>query len=118
MIMPTVEDLKRYGANTEEALSRLMGNEAFYLALVPRVFEEKNFEALSSGISEGDLDKAFEAAHSLKGVLGNLELTPLLKPVVEITEMLRRREQADYAPYLDEIFRQKEILEGLFKGEG
>lgn len=115
MKMPTIEDLKNYGANTDEALSRLMGNESFYLMLIPKVFDDKNFEALSSGIAEGNLDKAFEAAHSLKGVLGNLELTPILKPVIEITELLRHREQIDYTPYLEEIFKQKETLMKLFE---
>lgn len=113
--MPTIEDLKNYGANTDEAVSRLMGNESFYLMLIPKIFDDKSFEALSSGIKEGDLGKAFEAAHSLKGVLGNLELTPILKPMVEITELLRHKEQVDYTPYLDEIFRQKELLEKLFE---
>ncbi len=113
--MPTIDDLKNYGANTDEALTRLMGNESFYMMLIPKIFDDKNFEALSQGIKEGDLDKAFEAAHSLKGVLGNLELTPILKPMLEITELLRNREQVDYTPYLDEIFKQKELLEKLFK---
>lgn len=113
--MPTIEDLKNYGANTDEAISRLMGNESFYLMLIPKIFDDKNFEALSTGIKEGDLGKAFDAAHSLKGVLGNLELTPILKPMVEITELLRHKEQVDYTPYLDEIFSQKELLEKLFE---
>lgn len=113
--MPTIEDLKNYGANTDEAISRLMGNESFYLMLIPKIFDDKNFEALSTGIREGDLGKAFDAAHSLKGVLGNLELTPILKPMVEITELLRHKEQVDYTPYLDEIFSQKELLEKLFE---
>ena len=113
--MPTIEDLKNYGANTDEALSRLMGNESFYLALIPRIFEDENFEKLSSGIAEGDLGKAFDAAHSLKGVLGNLELTPILKPTVEITEHLRHTDNIDYAPYLEEILKQKEALAALFE---
>lgn len=81
---------------------------------IPKIFDDKNFDTLSQGIKEGNIDKAFEAAHSLKGVLGNLELTPILKPVVEITELLRNREQVDYTPYLEEIFKQKELLENLF----
>ncbi|MBR3463846.1 MAG: Hpt domain-containing protein [Clostridiales bacterium] len=112
--MPTIEELKNYGANTDEALSRLMGNESFYLMLIPKVFDDKNFDQLSASIAEGDLDKAFEAAHSLKGVLGNLELTPILKPVIEITELLRHKEQADYAPLVEEILKQKEALMSLF----
>ena len=113
--MPTIEDLKNYGANTDEALSRLMGNESFYLMLIPRIFEDKNFDVLSSAIAEGDLGKAFDAAHSLKGVLGNLELTPMLTPMLEITELLRHREQTDYAPYLEEIIKQRDALKKLFE---
>lgn len=112
--MATIDDLKAYGANTEAALSRLMGNGDFYLKLIPKVFEDRNFDALSESIAAKDLDKAFEAAHSLKGVLGNLELTPLLKPVVEITELLRARQDVDYTPYLEEISKQKAKLEELF----
>ena len=113
--MPTIEDLKNYGANTDEALSRLMGNESFYLMLIPRIFEDKNFDVLSSSIAEGDLEKAFDAAHSLKGVLGNLELTPILTPMLEITELLRHRKQTDYAPYLEEIIKQRDALKKLFE---
>lgn len=112
--MATIEDLKQYGADTDTALTRLMGNENFYLKLIPRVFEDRNFDELSRSIADKNLEKAFEAAHSLKGVLGNLELTPLLKPVVEITELLRDRQDIDYTPYLEEIKKQKEELQKLF----
>jgi len=113
--MASIEDLKNYGADTEEALSRMMGNEAFYLKLIPRIFDDKNFEALEQNIKAGDLDKAFEVAHSLKGVLGNLSLTPLLEPVKEVTELLRARKDVDYSPYLKEISEKKEQLESLFR---
>ena len=112
--MATIEDLKQYGADTDTALTRLMGNESFYLKLIPRVFEDRNFDELSRSIADKNLEKAFEAAHSLKGVLGNLELTPLLKPVVEVTELLRDRQDIDYTPYLEEIKKQKEELHKLF----
>ena len=112
--MATIADLKAYGANTDAALARMMGNEDFYLRLIPRVFDDTNFDLLPQSISEGNLEKAFEAAHSLKGVLGNLELTPLLTPIVEVTELLRARKEIDYTPYLEEITKQKEALIKLF----
>ena len=43
----------------------------------------------------------------------NLALTPILKPVQEITELLRSRTNTDYAPLLAEIGTQKENLETL-----
>ena len=42
------------------------------------------------------LDKAFELCHALKGVIGNLAITPLYEALSEMTEKLRSREEADY----------------------
>ena len=35
--MITVDNLKKFGANTEEGIARCMGNEQFYLKLVATV---------------------------------------------------------------------------------
>ena len=61
-----------------------------------------------------DLDKAFEVAHALKGIYGNLSLTPLTKPVSEITELLRSRTDTDYSALMNEIMAQKARLDALF----
>ena len=54
--------------------------------------------ALGAAIGSGDLDSAFEAAHTLKGVAGNLGLTSLFEAVRVIVEPLRAREErGDYA---------------------
>ncbi len=111
--MFTIEKLKTYGANTDEALTRCMGNEAFYLKLIGKVLDDKNFAALEEAIANNNLDAAFEAAHSLKGVLGNLSLTPIYEPVYEITELLRARTNADYQPYLKTISEKKAELAAL-----
>ena len=68
---------------------------------------------LKESIDAGDLDAAFEAAHALKGVTGNLGLTPIRKPVLEITELLRARTEMDYSELVEEIEKQKDILTKL-----
>ena len=84
--MLTIETLKSYGANTAEGLARCMNNEAFYLRLVGMGLKDVNFDKLQNAVASGNVKDAFEAAHALKGVLGNLALTPLLDPVSEMTE--------------------------------
>ena len=111
--MLTIDALKQFGANTDDGLTRCMGNEGFYFKLIGKVVEDKNFAALESAIAEKDLDAAFEAAHSLKGVLGNLALTPIYEPVYEITELLRARSDIDYAPFLKTINENRSELIGL-----
>ena len=101
--MLTIDALKAFGANTEEGMGRCLNNEAFYLRLVKMIPQDKNFSRLYECIDAGDLAGAFEAAHALKGALGNLSLTPLYNKAWEITEFLRNRTQMDYAPLVSEI---------------
>ena len=100
--MITIEKLNSFGADTAEGLGRCYGNEALYLRLVNMIPAEGNFAVLEEALGAGDLDKAFEAAHALKGVLGNLSLTPLFTPVAELTEKLRGAQDTSGAGELPE----------------
>lgn len=101
--MLTIDTLKAFGANTDEGMGRCLNNEAFYLRLVKMIPRDKNFSRLYDCIDSNDLGGAFEAAHALKGALGNLSLTPIYNKAVELTEYLRNRTQMDYAPLVAEI---------------
>ena len=113
--MLTVEKLSEFGANTNEALERCMNNEQFYIMLVEKALKDDSLERLDAALKNGNLDEGFEIAHSLKGVLGNLSLTPLYEIVVEITELLRSRTQTDYSPYMEKAFSIKNQLVELSK---
>ena len=111
--MLTLDALREIGVKPEEGLSRCMNNEQFYLSLVKRVAGDAGFQKLKDAIEAGDLETGFEAAHALKGVLGNLSLTPLYESVAEITELLRSRTEMDYTPMLETIMQQQEKLEKI-----
>lgn len=113
--MLTVDALKQLGCDTDDGLTRCMGNEAFYFKLIGKVIDDKNFQALEDAVAAKDLDAAFDAAHSLKGVLGNLALTPVYEPVYEITELLRERKDIDYSEYLKTISEKRSELSALIK---
>lgn len=87
--MITIEKLNEYGADTKDGLARCLGMEEFYLKLVNTMLTDENFDKLDAAVESGDVRSAFEAAHALKGTLGNLSITPLLEPVVEMTERFR-----------------------------
>ena len=98
--MLTVDKLKEYGANSDEGLARCLGNESFYFKLIGMALDDANFSGLEKALSAGDIDAAFEEAHKLKGVLGNLSLTPMYQPVSELTEILRAKKSEG----ADELF--------------
>ena len=111
--MMTVETLRKWGADVDEALVRCLNNEGFYLKLVGKAVQDPSFDKLEEAVAAEDLDKAFDAAHALKGVMANLALTPILKPVQEITELLRSRTAADYGPLTAEIRAKQEELRSM-----
>lgn len=111
--MLTIDALREYGANVEDGLSRCLGKEDFYLKLVNMAIKDPGFENLKSAVEVGNLDAAFDAAHALKGVLGNLALTPLFTPASEMTELLRARTQMDYSSYVETILAERDKLTAL-----
>ena len=111
--MITIDKLRDFGANVDEGLARCAGNEALYLRLVGLIPKDENFDRLKDALDAKELDKAFDAAHAIKGAIGNLSLTPLYDVVGDITEMTRAREDADYAPLVERLFDYRNELAGL-----
>ena len=112
--MITLEKLQAFGADTAAGLGRCMNNEAFYLRLVNMELNDPNFAALKDALASGNAAAAFEAAHALKGALGNLSLTPVYEPVAARTEKLRGADSLEGIGDLGEQVLQKvEALKAL-----
>ena len=109
----TLQELKALGVHTEEGMARCLNNESFYFRLIGMALGDAAFEKLEESVAAGDLEAAFEAAHSLKGVVGNLALTPLYEPISEITELLRSKTQTAYSALLARIAECRAALRAL-----
>ena len=81
-----------YGADYNSTMARFMGNEAMYVKFLDMLFKDDNLEKLGTALEQQDYEAAFAAAHTLKGVVGNMGLTPLFNAVCAIVEPLRKRE--------------------------
>ena len=110
--MITIEELRSAGADVETGLSRCVGKEDLYLKLVNMGLGDAKFEELGAALDAGDLDKAFELCHALKGVIGNLALTPLYDAISQMTEKLRGREEADYSAMYSDIIKLRSTFLG------
>ncbi|MCR5789664.1 MAG: Hpt domain-containing protein [Lachnospiraceae bacterium] len=106
----TLEVLGEFGADTEEGLARCMNNEAFYLKMVDMGIMDERFETLEDVLKQNDLETAFEMAHALKGVIGNLALTPLYAPINELTELLRHKKEGDYLALYRDMKEKRDRL--------
>ena len=56
---------------------------------ITKFLDDKSFVELCNAMQEGQREAAFRAAHTLKGVSGNLSFSRLLSSVSELTELLR-----------------------------
>ena len=112
----TVEHLTEYGANTADGIRRCMNMPDFYLRMVGMIAKDDHLKKLRSALDARDLNTAFEEAHALKGVLANLEMTPVLTPITEITELLRARKDMDYDPLLEKAEQEMAKLLALING--
>ena len=113
--MLTIENLKMFGADVGKALPRCGNNEALYLRLVGMCANELRADALGEALKEGDLGRAFDVAHKLKGAVCNLALDPISDPVCELTEMLRNKTPGDYDKLHDRIVLKTNELTELMK---
>ncbi len=93
--MLSIDNLKTFGANTAEGLKRCVNKEDFYLRMVNSSLKGDQMEQLAAAISDKNWEKAFETAHTLKGVFGNLALTPLYDPMCQLTDQLRAKTETD-----------------------
>lgn len=85
----TIEECyKKMGANYQDVIKRLPSVsmiEKFAL----KFREDTSFQELETALNEKQVDLAFRAAHTLKGVCMNLGFDHLYKSSFEITESLR-----------------------------
>ncbi len=65
--------------NFEEGVKRVMNNTKLYARLLGKFKADTNLQEIESALSSGDMAKAQSAAHSLKGLAGNLSLTELFE---------------------------------------
>lgn len=92
------------GANYEEIMGRLRTEERVKKFLL-KVLNDKSYELLTKSVEEGNIEEAFRAAHTIKGVCQNLSLTRLYQSASELSELLRGRQEygEDIDPVLEKV---------------
>ena len=92
------------GGNYEEVFSRLRTDERI-VKFLNRVLEDKSMELLTSSLESRNMEEAFRAAHTIKGVCMNLSLTRLFESSNKLTEALRGRTEYgdDIEPLLEKV---------------
>ena len=86
--MTVKECYSQMGGDYNNVLSRFY-DEAMIKRLLGRFIDDTSFRALEQAMAEGDVQSAFNAAHTLRGVCQSLSFTQLCGTLNPITEALR-----------------------------
>lgn len=106
--------LENSGVNYEAGLNRFMNNEALYERFLLKFPSDESYQSLSKALEADDCEAAFQAAHTLKGVAGNLSLDALFSAVAVQTEALRNGQLAEGKAHLPAVTAAYEaVIEAL-----
>ena len=100
--------LNDWGGDVSKARERLLEDDELYVSCLMKFAEDENFALLDSCMKKGDLKGAFDHAHAIKGVAGNLGLTPLFKAASKIVESLRANVNDNLDDMLEETMKLKD----------
>jgi HPt (histidine-containing phosphotransfer) domain-containing protein len=87
--MTLKECYETIGGDYNDVFGRMMQREALVLRFLKKFLEDRSYTDLKDDLAAGNIEEAFRAAHTLKGVAQNLGLTRLYVPVEKVTNILR-----------------------------
>ena len=89
MTSERIRQLEAGGIDVVQALERVMGNEALLERLLGKFLDAPQYHALCAALERGDPEQAAAAAHTMKGMCGNLSMTELFQLFSAQVETLR-----------------------------
>lgn len=106
------------GIAVEDALERCMGNEMLLERLLDKFTEDKTYAELLQAMTEKKQDQAVHAAHTLKGVCGNLSMERLYHLLEKQVEVLRQNDwdsAEDLMPAITQAYQALVLVTNEFK---
>ena len=106
--MTIQECYKKMGADYEDVLKRLY-SEGMIRKFARMFLDDDSYPKLEDALKKENVEEAFRAAHTLKGVCQNLGFTNLYQPTYELTEVLRVGTLEGSKEWFDRVTEQYNI---------
>lgn len=88
--MNLFEELEELGVNVDEGLERVMNDESLYETMLGMFIDRVTSDPIEIEDFKGEnLDDLIGRVHILKGVTGNLAMTPLFAGYMQVLDLLR-----------------------------
>ena len=87
--MSLLNELQVFGVDIQDGLKRFVNNAALYEKMLKKFPGASGDLPVLVHFESGNLEAALANAHTLKGMTGNLSLTPLFNAYTDIVALLR-----------------------------
>jgi HPt (histidine-containing phosphotransfer) domain-containing protein len=105
------------GINIETGLDRFSQDKEIFEEFLTKFLDDQNYQILLQAIEKKDVKTAFLAAHSLKGISGNLSMYRLYAAVCNLVEALRKGKLTNVETLLLPVSEAYETLVEIIKTE-
>lgn len=111
---PTPDQIAEY-VDKEGALARVRGNATIYKKMLGMLLNSAEFAAFEDAMAAGDLARAGEVAHGIKGMTGNLSLPRLFESSTRLmTELREGKADPDLlARYREDVENTRVCIEAV-----
>lgn len=104
------KQLEENGVDVDATLKRFMGREAIFMKFILKFADDRSCKEIRLALENQDIQAAFERAHSLKGVAGNLGITRVYTLAAQLSDLLRGKQQVQEVD-LDQVMETQSQLE-------
>ncbi|MGI6664216.1 MAG: Hpt domain-containing protein [Christensenellaceae bacterium] len=80
-----MQNEKQY-INIEEGLGRVRNNQGLYVKMLQMFLANDSLDTLKEAYAAGDMAKAADVAHGIKGMTGNLSLSAVYQESTQLNE--------------------------------
>lgn len=95
--------LSKAGVSATEGIERFNGDKQLYEETLLKFPADKSFSMLCEALDNKDVKAAFCAAHSLKGVAGNLSMNRLFEDIYPMVEILRAGSMENVDEHMEKV---------------
>ena len=117
--MQFAEFLSEMGIDERETLERFGGIQMLMEKMLKSFLDDQNFSDLKEAVEQGDAEAAERAAHTLKGMCGNLGMAELSRLSANFVERVRSGDTSkmneDFAGITGEYKRVVGLLKSYYE---
>lgn len=108
--MSLLEELRALDVDVDGGLKRISGNEKLYIKLLGSFTKSIDTYKVDADFDGNEYNDIIEKAHALKGVSGNLSITPVYEAYTKVVDLLRAGKPEEARPILKEVLPIQEKI--------